>query len=142
MEPRLTRTTALAAALLLTLTTPFAASERIDPDVNARIRQEGLNNSRILPMLHVLTDVHGPRVTGSPSLEAAGKWAIAEMESWGLTNGRMEPWDFGHPGWVNELAWGAIVAPVKDNLQFEVLAWTPGTSGIVTGRAVSLVVPD
>ena len=150
------RSVGLAAALAMAAVLPFtaserptaarersgAAAERIDPDVNTRIRQEGLNNSQILRTVHVLTDLHGPRVTGSPSLEAAGKWAIQQMESWGLTNGRMEPWNFGRDGWTNDFAAGAIVAPVRDKLEFEVVAWTPGTAGTVTARAVQLVLPD
>ena len=64
------------------------------------------------------------------------------MEGWGLTNGRLEPWAFGHPGWANELAWGAITAPVKDTLVLEVLAWTPGTKGAVKGTAVNIVIPE
>jgi hypothetical protein len=136
------RALALAGALSMIATLPFAAEERIDPDVNARIRQEGQNHSQIMRVLHVLTDVYGPRVTGSPALEAAGEWAINQMSSWGLVNGKLEPWDFGHPGWANELAWGAIVSPVKDRLEFEVLAWTPGTDGTVTGRAINIVPPD
>jgi hypothetical protein len=56
------------------------------------------------------------------------------MEGWGMVNGRLEPWDFGHPGWTNELAWGAITSPVKDTLVIEVLAWTPGTKGTVRAR--------
>lgn len=137
-----TRRLALAAALSLAVALPFHAEERIDPDVNARIRQEGQNNSQILRTLHVLSDLHGPRVTGSPNLKSAGEWAVRQMESWGLANGHLEPWEFGHPGWVNEVAWGAITSPVKDTLQFEVLAWTPGTEGQVTGRAVHIVPPD
>ena len=86
--------------------------------------------------LHFLTDVYGPRVTGSPSLKAAGEWAIKKMESWGLTNGHLEPWDFGHPGWMNDLRLGAITAPVKDS-SCEVLAWTPGTKGTGHGKAVT-----
>jgi len=58
---------------------------------------------------HMLTDVHGPRVTGSPSLKAAGEWAIKEMASWGFANGHLEPWDFGHPGWLNERSTGHII---------------------------------
>ena len=127
---------------LTTATALFSAEERIDIDVNAKIREEGLNNSRIMDTVHVLTDVHGPRLTGSPSLKAAGEWAIREMESWGLTNGRMEPWDFGRPGWTNDFAWGAMISPVKDNLEFEVVAWTPGTDGAISGPAVSLVLPE
>jgi hypothetical protein len=136
------RRTPLALALAVAAALPFAAEERIDPDVNARIRQEVKDNAQIMRTLHMLTDVYGPRVTGSPNLKAAGEWAVRQMESWGLVNGRMEPWDFGHPGWANEFAWGAITAPVKDKLEFEVLAWTPGTNGAVAGPAVNIVLPD
>ena len=137
-----TRTIGLAVLLSAAATLPFAAQERINADINTRIRDEGMNRSQVMRTLHYLADVYGPRVTGSPSLKAAGEWAIKTMTSWGMTNGRLEPWDFGHPGWTNELAWGAITAPVKDNLVLEVLAWTPGTKGIVKGRAVNLVPPD
>jgi carboxypeptidase Q len=92
--------------------------------------------------LHMLTDVHGPRVTGSPSLKAAGEWAIKEMTSWGFTNGHLEPWDFGHPGWVNDRFTAHIVSPVKDQLTAEVVAWTPGTDGTVTAQAYQLMMPD
>ena len=138
----MTHRIAAAAALTVALTLPFRAEERIDPDVNARIRQEGLNNSQVMRTVHVLSDIYGPRVTGSPSLKAAGEWAIKQMESWGMSNGRMEPWDFGRAGWTNEFAWGAITAPVKDKLEFEVMAWTPGTEGTISGRAVNIVLPD
>jgi hypothetical protein len=37
---------------------------------------------------------------------------------------------------------GHIIAPVKDNLVFEVLAWTPSTKGPVTAPAVNLVAPQ
>ena len=92
---------------------PFSAQERIDADINAKIRAEGTKNSKILRTLHYLTDVYGPRLTGSPNLKAAGEWAIKEMASWGFENGRLEPWDFARPGWSNEVAIGAIVSPVK-----------------------------
>jgi hypothetical protein len=135
------RTRLLTVAVLFSaVTLPFAA-ERIDADLNARIRDEGMNRSQVMRTLHFLADVYGPRVTGSPSLKAAGEWAVKTMNGWGMKNGRLEPWLFGHPGWVNELAWGAITAPVKDTLVLEVLAWTPGTNGPVKGTAVNIVVP-
>ncbi len=58
------------------------------------------------------------------------------MESWGFTNGHLEPWDFGHPGWVNERFTAHIISPVKDQLTCEVLAWTPGTEGTMTAQAL------
>ena len=128
--------------LLLALFVPLAAQSHMDADINARIRQEENSHSQIMKTLHMLADVYGPRVTGSPSLKAAGEWAISQMKSWGFTNGHLEPWDFGHPGWVNERFSAHITAPVKDQLTCEVLAWTPGTEGTVTAQAYQLQMPD
>ena len=44
------------------------------------------------------------------------------MGAWGLKNGHQEPWDFGHPGWLNERLAAHIVSPVKDALVVEALA--------------------
>jgi len=119
----------------------FVAQAQIDPNINAKIRQEGMERSQILKTMHFLTDVYGPRLTGSPNHENAAKWAVKQMESWGFVNGKLEPWDFARAGWLNEEATGHIVSPVKDNLVFEVLAWTPSTNGTVTGQAVHLITP-
>src|SRR5262252_209429 len=127
---------------ILALIAPLAGQARLDAEINAKIRQEENAHSRIMHTLHVLTDVYGPRVTGSPSLKAAGEWAIKEMTAWGLTNGHLEPWDFGHPGWVNEHFSAHIVAPVKDQLTCEVVAWTPGTEGTVTAPAYQMILPS
>ena len=131
-----------AAALVLALIAPLAAQPRPDADINARIRQEENSHSQIMKTLHMLADVYGPRVTGSPSLKAAGEWAIAQMQSWGFSNGHLEPWDFGHPGWVNERFSAHITAPVQDQLTCEVVAWTPGTDGTVSAGAYQLQMPD
>ncbi len=112
------------------------------PDINDKIREEGMKNSQIMKTLHFLTDVSGPRLTGSPNHVAAANWATKQMKDWGFDDAKLEPWDFGHPGWVNDRASGFITAPVKDNLTFEVLAWTPSTKGIAIGRAFNLILPD
>jgi len=130
---------------VLALIAPIAAQPPLDPGVvavYARIRQEANGHSQIMRTLHVLTDVYGPRLTGSPNLKAAGEWAIKQMESWGFTNGHLEPWDFGHAGWLNERLSVHIVAPVKDHLEAEAVAWTPGTNGTVTAHAWQLLMPE
>ena len=139
------RTLAIAvglSTLIASAAPPFLAQERVDSDINAKIRKEAQDNSKILRTLHYLTDVYGPRLTGSPNLKAAGEWAIKEMASWGFANGRLEPWDFARPGWTNDVAVGAIVSPVKDKLEFEVLAWTPSTDGTIKAKAFNLITPD
>jgi hypothetical protein len=118
-----------------------AAEERPDEAMFWKIRQEATSRSQILSTLHVLTDVYGPRLTGSPNLKAAGEWAVQQMTSWGLKNGHLEPWDFGSAGWANERVTAHITAPVKDALVVEVLAWTPSTTGVARGQAVQITLP-
>src|SRR3954465_7913275 len=134
----------IAASGLLTVAialVPAAGHEAVDSEVNAKIRKEEKEHSQIMQTVHYLTDVYGPRLTGSPSHKAAAEWAIKQMGEWGFSNGHLEPWDFGHPGWVNERFSGFVVSPVKDSLVGEVLAWTPSTEGTVTADAIQVIPP-
>lgn len=130
-----------ALLLALGLSCLLWPQEKVDGATDARIRSEEMEHSQIMHTLHMFTDRYGPRVTGTPNHEAAAKWAVAEMTRWGLKNGHLEPWDFGHPGWLNEMAFGYIISPVKQNLKFEVLAWTPSTNEVATASAVELPGP-
>ncbi|HEY0101528.1 MAG TPA: M20/M25/M40 family metallo-hydrolase [Pyrinomonadaceae bacterium] len=121
---------------------PTPPQERIDAEMYWKIRREGMERSQAMRTLHVLTDVYGPRLTGSPNFKGAADWTVKQMESWGFRNAHLEPWDFGHPGWLNERLSAHIVSPVKDALVCEALAWTPGTNGAVTGQAFQLVLPE
>jgi hypothetical protein len=118
------------------------AQEKVDEAITAKIRSEEMEHSQIMYIEHMLADRYGPRVTGTPNHEAAAKWAVAEMTKWGLKNGHLEGWDFARAGWLNERASGFITAPVKQNLKFEVLGWTPSTNGTVTASTVELVPPQ
>ena len=130
-----------AAALVALVSVVLVAEEQPDQATFWKIRQEGTTNSQIMRTLHMLTDVYGPRLTGSPNLKAAGDWAIEQMHAWGLKNGYLDPWNFGYPGWTNERLAAYIVSPVKDTLVAEALAWTPGTNGTVRGAALQLTLP-
>ena len=37
-----------------------------------------------------LTDVYGPRLTGSPNIKEAADWAQKTMKEWGLANVHLE----------------------------------------------------
>jgi hypothetical protein len=135
-------TALLLFCLLLQAPLQIFAQQPTTSGINDKIRAEAMNNSQIMRSLHFLSDVYGPRLTGSPNHKAAADWAVKQMLAWGFDNARLEPWNFGHPGWVNERAAGFITAPVQDSLVFEVLAWTPGTKGAVTGQAFQMILPD
>ena len=140
----------MLVAVLVGLTVaaaPVGTSEKIDAEINAKIRAEADKNSQIMRTMHYLTDVYGPRLTGSPNHKAAGEWAIKQMTEWGFKNGHLEPWPFVNadgsprPGWLNERFSGFIISPTTDSLVGEVLAWTPSTRGTVTAQAVNIVAP-
>jgi hypothetical protein len=134
------RAVALGLIVLLLCLPLFAQTS--DKDLLARIRQEETNNSQIMKTEHMLTDVYGPRLTGSPNHKGAAEWAIKQMTAWGFSNAHLEPWDFGHVGWLNERFTGHIISPVKDVLTCEVLAWTPSTRGVVRAKAYQLILPE
>jgi carboxypeptidase Q len=120
---------------------PAAPREPVDEDMVWKIRREAIDRSQIMRTLHILADVHGPRLTGSPNLRAAQDWVVQQATAWGLKNAHLEEWDFGHPGWLNDKTSVHLVAPVQDALVVEALAWTPGTTGAVTASTVLIDPP-
>jgi carboxypeptidase Q len=139
------RARAVALCLIVSITcVPLLAqsSNGNGSDLLDRIRMEEKNNSQIMRTMHMLTDLYGPRLTGSPNHKAAADWAVKQMTAWGMQNAHLEPWDFGHVGWLNERLTAFIVAPVKDVLSCEVLAWTPSTRGTVTAKAYQMILPE
>ncbi len=145
MFTRRTLSLSLVISLALLQALPpatIAQNSDRDEDILARIRKEGMEHSQILKTMHMLTDVYGPRLTGSPNHKRAAEWAIKQMTEWGFENGHLEPWNFGHPGWLNERLSAHIISPVKDSLVCEVLAWTPSTRGPVKAKATQIVLPE
>src|SRR5262249_38397310 len=110
---RMSKLGSISALALLLAGLILNAQETVDDASNARMRVEALEHSLIMRTLHALTDRSGPRVTGTPNHEKAANWAVSQMTEWGLKNGHLEPWNFGHPGWLNETASARIVAPIN-----------------------------
>lgn len=141
----LVRTRWLAPLVVLTLAGAAHAqqsTEPVDAAMNAKIRAEGMDHSRIMWIEHNLTDVYGPRPIGSPNHVAAAKWAVATMTSWGMKNAHLEPFTWRGVGWLPGLASGFMTSPVKSNLKFEAVPWSPSTKGTVRGQVISLSPPD
>ena len=111
--------TMFVAVLLTARAQERVADSRIADSVEWKIRQEATDHSQIMHTVHVLTDLYGPRLTGSPNAKAAAEWTIEQMSSWGLKNGHLEAWEFAHPGWMNERLSAHITSPVKGPLVVE-----------------------
>src|SRR5687768_9529691 len=67
------------------------ATAPVGDDPASRIRDEGFNRSQVMKTLSYLTDVIGPRLTGSPNLKRANEWTRDRLAGWGLVNARLEP---------------------------------------------------
>jgi hypothetical protein len=132
----------VALSLIISLLSIPVAAQNGSGDMLSRIRKEAMERSQIMKTMHMFTDLYGPRLTGSPNHKAAAEWAVKQMTAWGLENAHLEPWDFKHPGWINERLTAHLVSPVKDPLVCEVLAWTPGTKGTVQAKAYQLILPE
>lgn len=132
----------VALSLVISLLALPVVAQNGSGETLSRIRKEAMERSQIMKTMHMLTDVYGPRLTGSPSHKAAAEWAVKQMTAWGMDNAHLEPWDFKHPGWANERLTAHLISPVKDALVVEALAWTPGTKGTVTANAHNLILPD
>ena len=123
--------------LLAVISLPgLEAGEPVDLQVVSKIRAEGLNNSKVKETLHQLTDVHGPRLTGSPGLAAASAWCRDRLAEWGLVNSELEAWgEFGQ-GWSLESFSLNMTAPYYSPLIAYPKAWTPGTRGRVEATPI------
>lgn len=112
------------------------------PEAAARIREEGLSRSQVMDNIQELCDGIGPRLTASPGYKAAAEWVLRRAQDYGLANGHLEAWDFGHPGWSSQRSSVIALAPFEGRLQAEVLAWTPSTKGTVKAETVALKLPE
>src|SRR5436305_5364376 len=97
-------------------------------NVIGRIKEEGLNHSEVMKTLSYLSDVIGPRLTGSPNLKRANEWTKERLASWGLTNAHLEAWGPFGRGWSLKRFSAQVVEPQTIPLIAYPNAWTPGFS--------------
>src|ERR1044072_4777782 len=62
------------------------ASEKVDVEAISRIKDEALRHSQVMETVGYLTDVIGPRLTGSPGLKKAQSFTLELMRKWELSN--------------------------------------------------------
>ncbi len=130
------RPSALAAVVLLSLAVPAAAEEPLDLAALQRLRDEGFRSSRVMETLGYLTDVIGPRLTGSPQMKQANEWTRDQLTAAGFKDARLEEWGPFGLGWSLEQVSVRLVRPSVAPLVAWPKAWTPGTEGPVRGLAV------
>ncbi len=127
--------TAVVFLLSVPLCAEKSAEEPVDLGMVTRIREEGLRHSQVMETARHLTDVLGPRLTGSPQLKAANEWTRQRLADWGLREASLDPYPFGR-GWSFSRSAVHMLKPHQFPLSALPKAYTPGTAGPVRGTVL------
>jgi carboxypeptidase Q len=127
---------AYIAFLILLNTATYAQEEKVDYSVISRIKEEALDHSQVMNTLFNLTDVSGPRLTGSANLKSAQQYVIQQMNDWQIEGAHLEPWGTFGKGWEINRSYIAMTKPYYQPLTGAPKAWTSGTNGPVNEEAV------
>jgi hypothetical protein len=125
-------------AVFVDAQTPVAPTP-VNPEALAldkKIIAEAKTSSEIMANLTYLSDVIGPRLTGSAALKLANEWAAEKMRAYGLSNVHQE-------GWTVPVAWERgpcslrLIEPGGGRALIAAsMAWTPSTKGRIEGDVV------
>src|SRR5258705_10362077 len=114
-----------------------APAAPVDPnDPIVRIKDEGMNRSKVLETLSYLSDVIGPRLTASPGMKRSNEWTRDQLTKWGLENAHLEAWGPFGRGWSLKRFSAQVTAPLTIPLIAYPKAWSPGTEGPLTAEVV------
>ena len=129
--------------VLVLLASPLAAQSAVDTTGAGALIAQAMDHSEVMSNLQHLTDVIGPRLSGSPAMRTANDWAAERFRAYGLAVA-LEPYTFGVT-WRRGTATLRITAPFERAVTAHSWAWTAGTGGKpVAGPVVvtDLTTPD
>jgi carboxypeptidase Q len=112
-----------------------AQTEKLDFPMLGRIRDEGFSRSQVMDHVWWLSDVYGPRLTGSPAIQQASEWAMKKFNEWGLANVHQERWAFGK-GWSLQRFSAHLVEPQVQPIIGFPHEWSSSTKGTVVADVV------
>ena len=115
---------------------PETARAKTAADVVERIKNEGTKKSEVMKTLSYLTDVIGPRLTGTPGLKRANEWTRDTLTKWGMENAHLESWGPFGKGWTLKRFSAQVTEPQCIPLIAFPKAWSPATDGTVVGEVV------
>ncbi len=125
----------LLPALLVALAQwPLQRSQAGD-ETEKQILAEVKERSQLMDNLEYLTDMIGPRLTGTAKMKRANEWTLERFKDYGLEKAHLESWTIAH-AWERGEARGRILEPNQHPLTLAALGWTPGTSGVIRAPVV------
>jgi Zn-dependent M28 family amino/carboxypeptidase len=126
------KTLLLLSAIAITL----SAEEKVDLAVIQRIKTEAFQNSKVMDHLFWITDVYGPRLTGSPGFTAAAGWVVKRLKEYGIEDAATQPWGKFGRSWRLTKFSISIQEPEYAPLIGFPLAWSSDTKGPLEAEPV------
>ena len=119
---------------------PLAAQYQVDTTGAGALIAEATDSSEVMENLRHLSDVIGPRLSGSPAMRAANDWVAERFRAYGAT-ATLEAFDFGVT-WQRGPIDVRLVQPFERPVTAYSWAWTEGTGGrTLTGPVVRANIP-
>src|SRR5580765_6822089 len=128
--------TILALPVAILLAVHLTAQESVNDAVIAQIKTEGFQRSAVMDTLSWLSDVHGPRLTGTPALRRAGEWARDRLAGWGLTHAALESYGSIGRGWMLERFSIEMTEPQYMRITGYPRAWSPPIASTLAGTPI------
>jgi carboxypeptidase Q len=107
-------------------TAMVAADQQIAEEVKA--------HSELMKNLEYLTTHIGPRLTGSPQMQAASQWTLQRFRDYGI-DAHLETTQVAH-AWYRGADTAEIVSPIHRRIDIRSAGWSKATSGEVTGPVI------
>lgn len=126
----------ILAVSLFIVSWALPAQDKADEKINTLIRKQGLEKSKVMDYAFYLTDVYGPRLTGSDMTDRAVAWTVDELKKMGMQNVHTEEWGPFGRGWeLNHFEMHNLTPTYYPIIGYP-KAWTGSTNGQVSGEVI------
>ncbi|GGG57177.1 M20/M25/M40 family metallo-hydrolase [Bizionia arctica] len=118
------------------LFTGYAATSQTTSQALSKINTEGFQKSQVMDLISDLSDVYGPRLTGTNQYYTAAEWAKKTMESWEVDKVYFENYCDDCMGWEVKSFNIEMIEPAYMKIQAYPYAWTESSKGVQTGDLI------
>jgi len=101
-----------------------------------KIADEVKAHSELVMNLEYLTTQIGPRLTGSPQMQAASDWTLKRFHDYGVA-AHLETAQIAH-AWTRGVETAEITSPIQRPIGIHALGWSKATDGEISGNVVLL----
>ncbi len=110
------------------------AMEEADQKIAAEVK----SHSELMKNLEYLTTMIGPRLTGSPQMQAASDWTLKRYKDYGV-EAHLETAQIAH-AWTRGVETAQITSPIQRSIGIHAFGWSKATRGEIAGNVVSVQV--